>query len=94
MKRQQIKPDHTLEPDPDRVVRIALDLVEKIRDEDPRRMFDELSRLAERHPAKYAQVTMALAAFVNPDEGTVALEDRVWSITEARVAHHISAVAV
>lgn len=81
--------DHSLDPDLDRVAQIALDLVEKIRDEDPRRMFEQLCLLAELHPAKYAQITMALTAFVNPDESSGELIDRVWAITDSRVERHL-----
>ncbi|ORA38072.1 hypothetical protein BST13_05590 [Mycobacterium aquaticum] len=85
--------DQTLDSNLDRVAEVALGLAVKIRDDDPRRLFEELRLLAQRYPAKYAQITMALAAFVNPDEGTVALQERVEAITESRVGRHISAVA-
>ncbi|SKS43599.1 Uncharacterised protein [Mycobacteroides abscessus subsp. abscessus] len=62
----------------------ALDLVERLREDDPRRVFEQLRLLAELHPARYAQIAMALAAFVNPDEGTVALQRRVDAIAESR----------
>lgn len=93
MSRRKSEVNYAPDPNLDRVARIALELATRIREEDPRRMFEQLQVLAERYPAKYAQITMALAAFVNPDEGSVALIDRVWSISESRVARHLSAVA-
>ncbi|WP_100523089.1 hypothetical protein [Mycobacteroides abscessus] len=83
--------DQSYETDLDRVAEDALDLVERLREDDPRRVFEQLRLLAELHPAKYAQITMALAAFVNPDEGTVALQRRVDAIAENRA--HLSASA-
>lgn len=83
--------DQSYETDLDRVAEDALDLVERLREDDPRRVFEQLRLLAELHPAKYAQITMTLAAFVNPDEGTVALQRRVDAIAENRA--HLSVLA-
>ncbi|SHV90629.1 Uncharacterised protein [Mycobacteroides abscessus subsp. abscessus] len=83
--------DQSYETDLDRVAEDALDLVGRLREDDPRRVFEQLRLLAELHPAKYAQIAMALAAFVNPDEGTVALRRRVDAIVENRA--HLSASA-
>ncbi|MBN7484618.1 hypothetical protein I3U67_03305 [Mycobacteroides abscessus subsp. abscessus] len=83
--------DQSYETDLDRVAEDALDLVERLREDDPRRVFEQLRLLAELHPAKYAQITMTLAAFVNPDEGTVALQRRLDAIAENRA--HLSASA-
>lgn len=82
--------DHTWDPDPDRVARIAIELADRVRDEDPARLFAELCNLTEFHPMKAAQLLMALAAFFNPAEGTVALVQRVEGITEARVARAVA----
>lgn len=68
-------------------------MVSKIREDDPQTTFDQLCLLAELHPAKYAQITMALAAFVNPEEGTVALLERADAIAESRVKRCLSVVA-
>lgn len=86
------KVDYTLGTE-DRLTQVALELPERFREEDLSLMFDELQRFAERHPAKCAQVLMALAALVNLDEGTVALERRLHAITESRVERQRSAVA-
>ncbi|AMS02059.1 hypothetical protein SEA_JAMIE19_42 [Mycobacterium phage Jamie19] len=82
MSTRQI--DMTPESSLERVANIAIDVAEKIREDDPRRLYAELVNLAQWHPAKAAQVTMALAAFFNPDEGTATLRRRVEAITGHR----------
>ncbi|AIT14552.1 hypothetical protein SEA_TAPIOCA_46 [Mycobacterium phage Tapioca] len=82
MSTRQI--DMTPESSLERVANIAIDVAEKIREDDPRRLYAELVNLAQWHPAKAAQVTMALAAFFNPDEGTATLRRRVEAITAHR----------
>lgn len=82
MSTRQI--DMTPESSLERVANIAIDVAEKIREDDPRRLYAELVNLAQWHPAKAAQVTMALAAFFNPDEGTATLRRRVEAITAPR----------
>lgn len=76
--------DYMPEPDLDRVAEVALTIVEKLREDDPRRLFNELVGLAEKHPAKYAQVTMCLAAWFNPAEPVQTLWQRVESIPATR----------
>ncbi|AGI12994.1 hypothetical protein PBI_BUTTERS_47 [Mycobacterium phage Butters] len=89
MSARQI--DMTPETSLDRVANIAIDVAEKIREDDPRRLYAELVNLAQWHPAKAAQITMALAAFFNPDEGIDTLRRRVEAITAPR--HHVMRAA-
>lgn len=72
------------------VAQIAFGFISKIREDDPQTMFQQLSLLAELHPAKYAQIAMALAAFVNPEEGTATLLARADSIAKSRVEQRLS----
>ena len=65
----------------DRVARIAAELGERIRDEDPQTMYDELVALCQFHPAKAAQLIMCHAAWFNPDETVSTLVARAQSIT-------------
>lgn len=76
--------DFSGEQDMDVVATYAFSIAEKIRDEDTQRLLDELTHLAQWHPAKAAQVTMALAAWFDPNITTAILFDRVYSITEDR----------
>lgn len=71
-----------LSPDPnlDRVGRIAAELGDRIRDEDPKRLYDELVLLCRYHPAKAAQLLMCLAAWFDPDEETGELVARARSV--------------
>lgn len=75
-------------PDPnlDNVADIALNIVEKIREEDPRRLFDELKYLCRRHPAKAAQLIMTFAAWFDPEVPVRELWRRVEEITADRTA--------
>ncbi|OHU29065.1 hypothetical protein BKG78_23645 [Mycobacteroides chelonae] len=73
--------------------RKAFALIDKVREDDPNGVFEELRLLAELHPAKYAQVAMVLAAFVDPGEGTAALLRRADAIADSRIARHLSVVA-
>lgn len=75
------------EPDIDVVAARAHALTERIRDDDPRRIYTELTNLSQRHPAKAAQIIMALAAWIDPDEGTRTLGDRAESVTRSRIAN-------
>lgn len=72
-------------PDPNlhRVARIACELADRIRDDDPRRLFDELVNLCHRHPAKASQVIMALLAWFDTDATTTQLGDRAEAISRA-----------
>lgn len=73
----------TPDPNLDRVGRIAAGLGDRIRDEDPREMYDELVNLCAKHPAKAAQLIMCLAAWFDPEEETSELVRRARSITMA-----------
>lgn len=79
--------DWTLDRNLDRVGRYAVGLAERIRDEDPREMFDDMQDFARRHPAKCAQIVMTLAALVDPSESPEVMAARVESITASRVEH-------
>ncbi|CPR79526.1 hypothetical protein [Mycobacteroides abscessus] len=78
--------DMTPESDIDVVAARAHALTERIRDDDPRRVHKELTNLCQRHPAKAAQIIMALAAWIDPDEGTLTLIQRAESVTKSRIA--------
>lgn len=84
--------DLSCDHDLDRVAEITAELAERIRDEDPRRVFNELVGLCAHHPAKAAQVIMTFAAWFDPETPTRALWARVESITRPReVAYRRSA---
>lgn len=70
-------------PDPnlDRVAHIAADLGDRIRDEDPRRIYDELVLLCRFHPAKAAQLLMCFAAWFDPDEPASELIGRARAVS-------------
>lgn len=76
--------DRTLEPDIDQVADIAVGVAEKIREHDPRRLFDELADLCRWHPAKAAQLIMTFAAWFDPDVPVQTLWARVHNITADR----------
>lgn len=73
--------DLTPDPNLDRVGRIAANLGDRIRGEDPRHMYDELVRLCANHPAKAAQLIMCFAAWFDPDEEVDELVSRARTIT-------------
>lgn len=79
--------DPTPDPNLDRVGRYAINLAERIRDEDPREMYDDMQHFAHHHPAKCAQIIMALAALVDPTERPYTMAARVEAITASRVEH-------
>lgn len=68
----------------DALAEYAYSIAEKIRDEDTNRLFEELTSLAQWHPAKAAQVIMALAAWFDPGTTTALLWNRVEAISEDR----------
>lgn len=70
----------------DRVAAITAGIAERIRDDDPRRLFSELSSLCELHPAKAAQILMVFGAWFDPYVTTKTLGDRAEAITETRLA--------
>jgi len=78
----------TVDPAPDTdldaVAQIAFDVAETIREEDPRRLFDELVNLCHWHPAKAAQLLMVLAAWFDPEVPVQTLWGRVEAITADR----------
>lgn len=71
----------------------ALAIALSVRDEDPQRILDSLTRSCANNPHRMAQIIMALAAFTPVDEPHTVLVDRVMGITHARVDHTIQAVA-
>lgn len=72
------------ESDLDEVAQIALDISEKIREQDVNSLFDELCALCQYHPAKAAQLLMTFAAWFDPETPTQALWQRVAAIAEDR----------
>ncbi|MCA2275470.1 hypothetical protein JF780_05620 [Mycobacterium intracellulare] len=76
--------DRTADPDLDNVADIAVGVAEKIRDHDPRRLFDELADLCRWHPAKAAQLIMTFAAWFDTDVPVHTLWARVYAITADR----------
>lgn len=76
--------DYAPDPDLDNVASIAIGITEKIREHDPRRLFDELTALCRRHPAKAAQLIMTFAAWFDPLVPTHTLWARVYEITADR----------
>lgn len=76
--------DYAPDPDLDQVASVAFGVAEKIRDDDPRRLFDELTRLCRRHPAKAAQLLMTYAAWFDPETPVHTLWARVQDITADR----------
>lgn len=77
--------DLTPEPNVHVVANYASELGERIREEDPRQMFDHLVALCRWHPAKAAQLLMTLAAWFDPDTPTSVLTSRAEAITASRV---------
>lgn len=77
--------DFTPDPNLHRVAGIAADLAERIREEDPRRVYDELVELWHQHPAKAAQLTMTLAVWLDPDTPVSVLTGRAEAIAANRV---------
>ena len=76
-----------------RVARFAAELADRIREEDPRELYEELTSLCHRHPAKATQMLMALAAWFDPEQTTAQLVARAEAITEARVAAQLGRTA-
>lgn len=83
--------DRDPDPDLDNVADIAFAIAEKIRDEDPRRLFDELTHLCRNHPAKAAQIVMAFAAWFDPETPVGVLWERVAGITADGARRQVSA---
>jgi hypothetical protein len=86
MRRRSARVDLRGERNLDVVARIAAELAERIRDEDPARLFNELVSLCQYHPAKAAQLLMTHAAWLDPDTPVSVLTDRAEAISAARVA--------
>lgn len=76
--------DRTVDPDLDNVADIAVGVAEKIRDDDPRQLFDALADLCRWHPAKAAQLIMTFAAWFDTDVPVQTLWARVDDITRPR----------
>ncbi|WP_237112577.1 hypothetical protein [Mycobacteroides abscessus] len=93
MSRRRPDVDYSLEADIMHVAQVAFGMVSKIREDDLQTVFDQLQVLAELHPSKYAQITMALAAFVNPEEGTATLLERAERIADSRAMRRLSVLA-
>ncbi len=85
--------DMEREPDVDKIAEVAFGLTELIRTEDLNDLHDRLGELCLRHPAKAAQIIMALVAWVNLEEETESLWQRVEAITDTRVERHLWAAA-
>ncbi|ETZ58006.1 hypothetical protein GBQ45_03420 [Mycobacterium avium subsp. hominissuis] len=73
--------DRSPDPDLDQVASIAVGVAEKIRDDDRRLLFDQLTDLCRWHPAKAAQLIMTFAAWFDLDVPVQALWARVHDIT-------------
>ncbi|AQT82497.1 hypothetical protein B1R94_02110 [Mycolicibacterium litorale] len=78
--------DFSPDPNLDRVGRITSGLGERIREEDPREMFDELVSLCAWHPAKAAQIIMCFAVWFDPLEDTPTLVGRARAVSASRLA--------
>ena len=73
--------DYSRDSDLNRVARFAAELGDRIRDEDPREMFDELVALCAKHPGKAAQLMMCFCAWFDPDEEDAELVARARAIS-------------
>ena len=73
------------ETDVDALAEIAYELAEKVRDESPIRVRNELLVLSERHPLKAAQLLMVLAVWFDPTTTTAELWERTESVARSRV---------
>ena len=78
--------DQTGETDMDVLGEIALGIVEKVREFDSRKLFEELAELCHYHPYKGAQLIMCFAAWFNPDDTTSTLGERAMAILDGRWA--------
>lgn len=67
------------------VARFAAELGERIREEDPRELFDQLVGLCRNHPVKAAQLLMTHAAWFDPNTPMSVLTGRAEAITKSRV---------
>lgn len=83
--------DTTPDDNLDRVGRIAAQLGDRIRDEDPKRLYDELVLLCTYHPAKATQLLMTLAAWFDPEEDESELVARARAINMVHPALRVSA---
>ncbi|MBF6459835.1 hypothetical protein IU433_12385 [Nocardia puris] len=70
--------------DHDETAAEALALVEELRDRAPLAMYQRVAAHCRRDPERMAQVLMALAAFVDPDEPLSTLIARVEAIAAPR----------
>lgn len=75
-------PDQNL----NRVARITADLGQRIREEDPDRLFGELINLCHDHPAKAAQIIMCFAAWFDIEQKTDELVARARAASAYRAA--------
>ena len=80
--------------DVDDVATFAHQVCEDIRESDTRALHDRLTVECARRPGQMAQVLMALAAWVNPDERITARLDRVERIAEVKAEHVMRARGV
>jgi len=81
-----VKVDLKGETDLDKLADIALSFSARIREEDVHETRDHLIDLCFWHPVKAAQLMMAFAAMLDPEEGTVALCRRIEAVSTSRVA--------
>lgn len=79
--------DMAPESDVDVIAQRAFAVVERLRDDDPRRILSELANMCRVRPTQAAQMIMALAAWVDPAEPTATLWERVERITQERIAN-------
>jgi hypothetical protein len=72
----------TAERDLDRLAETALTLVDRIRDDDPNRLRNELEGLCTWHPVKAAQLIMCYLAWFDPELNTAQLGNRAMAVAE------------
>lgn len=73
--------------DTDEIADFAHNVCEEVRESDTRALHDHLTDQCMRSPAQMAQVLMALAAWVDPDEPLSARTARVERIAQVKVAN-------
>lgn len=68
----------------DGIARTALVIRDDVREVDPYGLLDQLTRACQQEPQRMAQVIMAMAAMMPPEETTRALNRRVWAVVANR----------
>lgn len=77
--------DLTAETDLDQLAKVAYELSERVRDDNPVRVRRELELLCHNHPVRAAQLLMVFAVWFDPDTTTKQLQQRVDSVARSRV---------